>query len=54
MISADAPNAPTGSPPPMTLPKHQMSGRTPKSEVAPPRSMRNPVMTSSNRSSAPD
>ncbi len=53
IISAVAPNMPTGSPPPMTLPKHQTSGTTPVVSVAPPTATRKPVMTSSNSSRAP-
>ena len=47
------PKAPTGRPPPITLPKHHRSGRTPDEAMAPPSPIRNPVMTSSNTSSAP-
>ena len=53
MISAEAPKAPMGRPPPITLPKHHTSGRTPNHSAAPPRASRKPVITSSNNSSAP-
>ena len=53
MTSADPPMAPTGMPPPMTLPKADMSGTTPITCCAPPRATRNPVITSSKISSAP-
>ena len=36
MTSAEDPKAPTGRPPPMTLPKHHTSGVTPDHSVAPP------------------
>src|SRR6185312_1231827 len=47
------PTAPTGNPPPITLPKHHRSGDTPDQTVAPPGPIRNPVITSSKMSSAP-
>ena len=53
MIAGGPPKAPTGSPPPMTLPKHHRSGVTPKRSAAPPRASRKPVITSSNSSRAP-
>ena len=53
MISVEAPKAPTGSPPPITLPKHQMLGWTPYHCAAPPAQSRNPVITSSKSSRAP-
>ena len=53
MTSRRPPKAPTGKPPPITLPKHHRSGRTPRSSDAPPAPRRNPVMTSSKISSAP-
>ena len=53
ITSARPPNAPTGSPPPMTLPRHVRSGRTPSRPWAPPRATRKPVITSSKISSAP-
>jgi hypothetical protein len=51
--SARPPNAPTGSPPPITFPKHQRSGRTPDQPDAPSSPSRNPVMTSSKINNAP-
>ena len=53
MISREPAYAPTGSPPPMTLPRVVMSGRTLYSACAPPRWTRKPVITSSKMSSAP-
>jgi len=53
MISARPPNAPTGRPPPMTLPKQLKSGVMPKRSCAPPFAKRNPVITSSKMSSEP-
>ena len=53
MTSARPPKAPTCRPPPMTLPKHDRSGVTPKRSCAPPRASRKPVITSSKTSSAP-
>ena len=47
------PKAPTGSPPPITLPKHHRSGVTPDQPVAPAGPRRKPVITSSKISSAP-
>ncbi len=53
MISARPPKAPTGRPPPITLPKVERSGRTPSSSCAPPFARRKPVITSSKMRSAP-
>ena len=54
MISARPPNAARGSPPPTILPRMVRSGRIPKRSWAPPRATRNPVITSSKTSSAPE
>ena len=51
--SARPPYAATGSPPPITLPRHVRSGCTPKRDCAPPYATRNPVITSSKTSTAP-
>src|ERR1041384_7095859 len=53
MRSARPPYAPTGNPPPITLPSVVRSGRTPRRPCAPPAPTRNPVITSSKMSSAP-
>ncbi len=53
MISAGPPNAPTGRPPPITLPSVVTSGSTPSRACTPPYATRKPVKTSSNTSSAP-
>mmetsp|Transcript_13061 Transcript_13061/g.29669 ORF Transcript_13061/g.29669 Transcript_13061/m.29669 type:complete len:244 (+) Transcript_13061:280-1011(+) len=53
MISRLPAYAPTGSPPPMTLPKVERSGSMPKYFCAPPYEMRKPVITSSKTSTAP-
>mmetsp|Transcript_15210 Transcript_15210/g.22001 ORF Transcript_15210/g.22001 Transcript_15210/m.22001 type:complete len:208 (-) Transcript_15210:562-1185(-) len=53
MISLRPPYAPTGRPPPMTLPMVVTSGVTPKYSCAPPYETRNPVMTSSKTRRAP-
>ncbi len=57
MMSARPPNAPTGRPPPITLPKVIRSGDhpscAPSSPYMPDRLTRNPVITSSVISSAP-
>mmetsp|Transcript_202 Transcript_202/g.733 ORF Transcript_202/g.733 Transcript_202/m.733 type:complete len:245 (+) Transcript_202:131-865(+) len=53
MISRRPPYAPTGSPPPMTLPIVVRSGVTPQYSCAHPLLILNPVMTSSNVKSAP-
>ena len=53
MMSARPPYAPTGRPPPMILPRHVRSGRTPNTCCAPPAAARNPEITSSNTSSVP-
>ena len=53
MTSARPPKAPTGMPPPMTLPSVVRSGLMPSSFCAQPRSTRKPVITSSKISSAP-
>ena len=53
MISALPPNAPTGRPPPITLPSVVKSGSTPCAAWAPPRWTRNPVITSSKMSTLP-
>mmetsp|Transcript_2107 Transcript_2107/g.3451 ORF Transcript_2107/g.3451 Transcript_2107/m.3451 type:complete len:241 (+) Transcript_2107:416-1138(+) len=53
MISFLPAYAPTGRPPPMTLPKVDRSGVMPQCCCAPPYEMRKPVMTSSNTSKAP-
>mmetsp|Transcript_35993 Transcript_35993/g.88682 ORF Transcript_35993/g.88682 Transcript_35993/m.88682 type:complete len:245 (-) Transcript_35993:789-1523(-) len=52
MISRRPPYAPTGRPPPITLPMVVRSGITPQYSCALPRLMRNPVMTSSKHNSA--
>ncbi len=53
MTSRRPPKAPTGSPPPITLPKHQRSGVAPDQPVAPAGPSRKPVMTSSRSRRAP-
>ena len=57
MISAEPPRAAAGMPPPITLPKHQMSGVQPSGcpdRPQPPVAVaRKPVSTSSQISSAP-
>ena len=53
MMSARPPKAPTGRPPPMTLPRVVRSGVTPKTLWAPPIATRNPVITSSKMSTLP-
>mmetsp|Transcript_33614 Transcript_33614/g.85112 ORF Transcript_33614/g.85112 Transcript_33614/m.85112 type:complete len:284 (+) Transcript_33614:745-1596(+) len=53
MMSARPPYAPTGRPPPMTLPMVVRSGVMPKYSWAQPLEMRKPVMTSSKHSTAP-
>ena len=53
MMRRAPPKAPTGMPPPMTLPKVARSGAMPVSSAAPPRARRNPEITSSKISSAP-
>mmetsp|Transcript_1349 Transcript_1349/g.3819 ORF Transcript_1349/g.3819 Transcript_1349/m.3819 type:complete len:244 (+) Transcript_1349:506-1237(+) len=53
MISFLPAYAPTGRPPPMTLPKVERSGLMPQCCCAPPYEMRNPVITSSNTRTAP-
>mmetsp|Transcript_3612 Transcript_3612/g.8103 ORF Transcript_3612/g.8103 Transcript_3612/m.8103 type:complete len:244 (-) Transcript_3612:565-1296(-) len=53
MISFLPAYAPTGRPPPMTLPKVERSGSMPKCFCAPPYEMRKPVITSSKTRSAP-
>ena len=53
MISFRAAKAPTGNPPPITLPYVATSARTPRRSCAPPGAKRNPVMTSSKISNAP-
>ena len=47
MSSRRPPTAASGSPPPITFPKHHRSGCTPTAAVAPPRPRRKPVITSS-------
>ena len=53
MMSLRPPYAPTGNPPPITLPSVVRSGLMPYSCCAPPKATRKPVMTSSKISSAP-
>ena len=53
MRSRGPPSAASGSPPPITFPKHHRSGCTPTAAVAPPRPRRKPVITSSKIKSAP-
>ena len=53
MISQRPPKAPTGRPPPITLPKHHRSGWTLNHSEAPPLARRNPLITSSKTSKAP-
>ena len=53
MISRLPPYAPTGRPPPITLPIVVRSGVTPQYSCAHPLEIRNPVITSSKLSSAP-
>ena len=53
MMSRRPPNAPTGRPPPITLPSVVRSGRMPKRACAPPSATRKPVITSSKISTAP-
>ena len=53
MYSRLPPKAPTGMPPPITLPSVDKSGVTPKSSCAPPRATRKPVITSSKISKTP-
>src|SRR5712671_3564542 len=53
MMRRAPPKAPTGMPPPITLPKVARSGAMPKSSAAPPRASRNPEITSSKMRSAP-
>mmetsp|Transcript_38044 Transcript_38044/g.123065 ORF Transcript_38044/g.123065 Transcript_38044/m.123065 type:complete len:270 (-) Transcript_38044:556-1365(-) len=53
MISFLPAYAPTGKPPPITLPKVERSGVMPQCCCAPPYEMRKPVITSSNTSTAP-
>ena len=53
ITSRRPPTAPIGRPPPMTLPNVVRSGVTSYLAWAPPSSRRNPVITSSNTSSAP-
>jgi len=53
MIPAGPPNAPTGRPPPITLPSAVRSGRIPNNSCAPARATRKPVITSSKIRSAP-
>ncbi len=48
-----APNAASGSPPPMDFARQMMSGFTPKYSLAPPQASFAPVFTSSKISSAP-
>ncbi len=54
MISRRPPKAPTGIPPPMTLPNVVRSGVMPYKPCAPPKATRKPVITSSKISTAPD
>ena len=54
MTSALPATAPTGKPAPMIFPKVTMSAATPNLSWAPPNATRNPVMTSSKMSSAPN
>mmetsp|Transcript_2181 Transcript_2181/g.7631 ORF Transcript_2181/g.7631 Transcript_2181/m.7631 type:complete len:244 (+) Transcript_2181:254-985(+) len=53
MISRLPPYAPTGRPPPITLPMVVMSGVTPQYSCAHPYEMRKPVITSSKHSTMP-
>ena len=53
MMARAPPKAPTGMPPPITLPKVARSGAMPVSSAAPPRPTRKPEITSSKISSAP-
>ena len=53
MIRRGPAKAPTGMPPPITLPKVARSGTMPSRSAAPPRASRKPEMTSSKMRSAP-
>ncbi len=53
MRSARPPYAPTGSPPPMILPRQVRSGRTSATACAPPGAARKPEITSSKISTVP-
>jgi len=53
MMRRAPPNAPTGMPPPITLPKVAMSGTMPRRSLAPPRARRKPEITSSKIKTVP-
>ncbi len=53
MMSRRPPNAPTGMPPPITLPSVVRSGTTPVMPCTPCECTRNPVITSSKMSTLP-